>query len=100
MSAGDTWCLRPGQALQYRQWDDGQGDDEYVLYNDLSGDTHLLGGPAIEILLALARGPATRAALVALLQAEFDIDPDEVRFETGELLQLLQRLWLIAPSAC
>lgn len=95
MSAGATWCLRPEQALQYRQW-----DDEYVLYNDLSGDTHLLGGPAIEILLALARGPATRAALTALLQAEFDVDPQEAGFETGELLQLLQRLYLIAPAAC
>ncbi len=100
MSAGATWRLRPEQALQFRQWDDGQGNDEYVLYNDLSGDTHLLGGPAIEILLALARGPATRAALTAMLEAEFDVDPADAGFETGELLQLLQRLWLIVPSPC
>jgi PqqD family protein of HPr-rel-A system len=95
VNAGTAWRLRPGQALRHRQW-----DDEYVLYNDLSGDTHLLGGAAIEILLALARGPATDAALAALVEGEFDIDPADAAAETGELLALLQRLSLITPDAC
>lgn len=95
VNAGAAWRLRPEQALRYRQW-----DEEYVLYNDLSGDTHLLDGAAIEILLALARGPASGAALAALVEAEFDIDPAAVAMETGQLLELLQRLSLIAPAAC
>jgi PqqD family protein of HPr-rel-A system len=89
------WCLRPGQTLQYRQW-----DGECVLYNDLSGDTHLLGDGAIELLLALRRAPATKQALATVLQAEFDIDPAELVHETDTLLRDLQHLALIDRLAC
>lgn len=95
MSAVPTWRLQPGQTLQYRQW-----DGECVLYNDLSGDTHLLGDAAIEILLALRQGPATRDALAAVLDAEFDIDPAELGPETDHLLQHLERLHLVDSAAC
>lgn len=95
MAASETWRLRPGQTLQYRQW-----DGECVLYNDLSGDTHLLGDGAIELLLALRRGPATRAALAAVLQAEFDIDPAALDDETETLLQDLKHLYLVDTMAC
>lgn len=95
MAASETWRLRPGQTLQYRQW-----DGECVLYNDLSGDTHLLGDGAIELLLALRGGPATNEALAAVLQAGFDIDPSELDLETTTLLRDLQHLNLIEPRAC
>ena len=96
MGASETrWCLRPGQHLAYRQW-----DGEYVLYNDLSGDTHLLGDGAIELLLALRRGPATGAALAAVLQAEFDIDPAALDLETDTLLHDLKHLYLVDTMAC
>lgn len=45
-----------GQLLRSRQW-----GDEYVIYNDLSGDTHLVDDVAMEILLnlqAASRNPA------------------------------------------
>ena len=42
------WQIAPGQSLQHRHW--GQ---EYVLYNDLSGATHLLDELAMSLLLAL-----------------------------------------------
>ena len=73
MNAGTTWRLQPGQTLQHRQW-----DGECVLYNDLSGDTHLLGEAAVEILLALRRGPATRDALAAMLEADGHLDALEL----------------------
>jgi len=92
VTASETWCLRPGQTLQYRHW-----DDEYVLYNDLSGDTHLLGDAAIELLRVLQTGPASRQALAAVLEAQFDIDPLELDQETGELLRHLQHLYFIEP---
>ena len=96
MGASETrWCLRPGQHLAYRQW-----DGKCVLYNDLSGDTHLLGDGGIELLLALRQGPATRQALAAVLQAEFDIDADALERETGTLLDDLQHLYLIDTLAC
>jgi len=96
VGASETrWCLRPGQHLAYRQW-----DGKCVLYNDLSGDTHLLGDGGIELLLALRQGPATRQALAAVLQAEFDIDADALERETGTLLDDLQHLYLIDTLAC
>jgi len=81
--------------LQYRQW-----DGECVLYNDLSGDTHLLGDGAIELLLALRQAPATSEALAAVLQAEFDIDPAGLAHETDILLRDLHHLALIDTLAC
>jgi len=95
VGAGETWRLRPGQTLQYRGW-----DEEYVLYNDLSGDTHLLGDAAIEVLLTLNKGPASRQALVAMLETQFELDTLEADAETAALLQHLQRLYLVESAAC
>jgi PqqD family protein of HPr-rel-A system len=62
------WRLIPGQTLTYRGW-----DDEYVVYNELSGDTHLFGTDAMELLLQLRAGPADEDALARAL----DVLPDE-----------------------
>jgi PqqD family protein of HPr-rel-A system len=56
--------LTPGQLLRRREW-----DDEVVLYNNLSGDTHLLSGDAIALLLALQDGPYPAPVLADLLGA-------------------------------
>lgn len=52
------WRLKPGQALLSHGW-----DGEYVLYNELSGDTHLLTGMAFRPLRQLQATPNTTAAL-------------------------------------
>lgn len=57
-AAAGHWRLAPGQALAHRCW-----DGEYVVFNDLSGDTHLLAGDAFALLQSLARAPASEAAL-------------------------------------
>jgi len=88
------WRLRPGQTLQYRHW-----DDEYVLYNDLSGDTHLLDDAAIELLLALKQGPAAFSSLADALGATFDIGEADLPVETRALLDHLKHLHLI-DTAC
>ncbi|GGY25447.1 HPr-rel-A system PqqD family peptide chaperone [Pseudoduganella albidiflava] len=73
-----TWRLVPGQALLHRGW-----DGAFVLYNDLSGDTHLLSEEAMALLLALRDGDVTPEELAAL--------------ELAELLATLRRLDLIEP---
>jgi PqqD family protein of HPr-rel-A system len=109
VAVSETWSLRPGQTLQHRHW-----DGEYVLYNDLSGDTHLLGDAAIVVLQALRSGPATRAVLAAVLESEFEAgdDPDaesdtqsdhealDVEAEAEALLEHMKRLFLVDRSAC
>jgi hypothetical protein len=72
------WRVTPGQALHYHRW---AGDS--VLYNDISGATHLLTEDTLQLLLAL-KAQAVDAAELA--------DP-EVQ---GELLRL-QQLSLIEP---
>lgn len=75
-----VWRITPGQALRRREW---QG--EYVLYNDISGDTHLLDAGAIDLLLALQQAPTAESA---------PVDADD-----GALLAQLQALSLIEPLA-
>lgn len=71
-----------------------------MLYNDLSGDTHLLADGALHILLALQAGPATHSALAAGVRAEFDAEDGEVDDAmVAELLRELQALVLIERAA-
>lgn len=90
------WRITPGQTLRFRQF-----DDEFVLYNDLSGDTHLLGDSAMHILSVLQRGPASRAALAASLGAALDCLSDPAfGAEADALLAQLAGFFLIDESAC
>ena len=88
MSTAISWRLTPGQQLRRRQW-----DGECVLYNDLSGDTHLLGADALELLLALLAGPADADALARRLLAA-GLDGDEPA-EVDALLADLEGLALV-----
>lgn len=76
------WRLMPGLALRYRTWD----NETYVLYNNLSGDTHLTDAAAIEVLELLCRSPAAAQALVSELQ--LDDTPDSI----AQLNSLLDEL--------
>ena len=90
------WRITPGQALRFRQF-----DDEFVLFNDLSGDTHLLGDSAMHILSELQRGPATGQALLASLAAAHGCAPDAAfEAEAGVLLASLAGFFLIDEAAC
>lgn len=85
------WRVTPGQALRLRQFDDG-----CVLYNDLAGDTHLLGDDAIEILSMLQQGPACTAQLCQGLAGAMDC-PCDAAFAAGvdALLMQLSTYFLI-----
>jgi len=83
------WRLSPGQQLRHRVW-----DRECALYNDLSGDTHVLGSDALAVLLALRAGAAGLPALALVLRRTAD-DAALTR-----LLADLERLALIEASAC
>ena len=79
------WRLRAGQSLAHRGW-----DDEFLVYNDLSGDTHLLGLDAMRLLLHLQAAPADEDALARAL----DVEPED-RNELGVMLVELGALSLI-----
>lgn len=86
-----VWCIAPGQQLATWGW-----EDEFVLYNNLSGDTHLFGDDSIAVLDHLRQTPSTLNALVAAFSG--DIDPDDAAAlpETlTALLANLQNLFLV-----
>ncbi len=85
------WQLMPGQRLRLRDY-----GDQCVLYNDHSGDTHLLGASAAYLLELLAAGPRTQADLLAQLALAVDT-ASEASFETeaSALLAQLSGLFLI-----
>ena len=56
------WGIAPGQSLRHRGW-----QDEHVVYNDLSGDTHLLSSAAWELLAALQQQPLATLELAEQL---------------------------------
>jgi PqqD family protein of HPr-rel-A system len=90
------WRVIPGQALQYRVW-----DDEFVLYNNLSGDTHLLGANAIHVLLAMQHTAADEEALITSLCHSSGAERDEESLDqVAQLLADLQSLALIEPIVC
>jgi PqqD family protein of HPr-rel-A system len=79
------WRVREGQQLAHRCW-----DEECALYNDLSGDTHLIERPTLELLLDLAARPQ---ALAELAEAGYG---DEA--EIASVLRQLELLHLIDTS--
>lgn len=67
---GGSWRISKGARLHWRQW-----DDEFVVYNAASGDTHVLNIIAAEALRRL-HGLLTLEVLVAQLADAFGIEPD------------------------
>lgn len=88
------WRVSPGQALHHRAW-----DDEYVVFNNLSGDTHLLDDGAMQLLLAVAAMPADTASLAGRLRDSLGLDEQEIA-EIPAMLDGLRALSLIETAPC
>ena len=89
-----SWRALPGQALHHRAW-----DDEYVVFNNLSGDTHLLDAGAMHMLLAVAATPGDTASLAGRLAAALGLDEQEIQ-EIPAMLEDLRALSLIERVPC
>jgi len=94
MTSSPIWRLAPGQRLQHRCW-----EGECVLYNDLSGDTHLLDEFALAVLQQLAGAPQPVAGLAAAFESEGATPEDDAAlFDT--ILADLAALHLIDTLPC
>ena len=99
-----SWRLAPGQQLLHRCW-----DGECVLYNDLTGDTHLVDEFTLELLELLRTGPMPSALLAATLGADPPATPDRAGpgdaalppdEALDEVLADLAALYLIEAAPC
>jgi len=84
---------RPGPAvLHYRQW-----QDDVVLFNEVSGATHLLTLEALVVLQHIGAAPTPESALAAVLRERFEVDDATLTHDVAELLEQLSCLNLIEP---
>ena len=81
------WQVANPSQLQVRQW---PGEDEHVVFNERSGDLHLLNPAAAAVLERLAQAPASADELRASMN-----DADASALEA--VLDTLDKLGLIGP---
>jgi PqqD family protein of HPr-rel-A system len=67
-----VWRLTPTTALKWRRW-----DDEWVVYNEASGDTIQLDPFAAVTLMCLEAEPFELSSLVDQVAAELDVAAGE-----------------------
>ena len=86
------WRVLSEFSLHWQSW-----DDEFVVYNSGSGDTHLLDPVAAEALQNLEQESADLSELVARVAASLEIEPDtDFAAYLEQLLSDLYKLGLIA----
>lgn len=84
------WSLLKGARLHLRTW-----DEDTVVYNEASRDTHLLRPVDAAVLERLQKGPANIPELVDHVTKALGIeDDDELYFYVDELLEKLEKLAL------
>nr|WP_314623773.1 HPr-rel-A system PqqD family peptide chaperone [uncultured Noviherbaspirillum sp.] len=89
-----NWRLRTGQLLRTLA-----GDDESVVYNDRSGETHLLGAAAVGLLEHLRKGPADFSSMCLALETTWEFESAaELQRVVLVLTDELDALGLIEPS--
>jgi PqqD family protein of HPr-rel-A system len=93
------------QALYFHSW-----DNEYVVYNSLSGDTHILDLAAGQVLLKLQQSPTDAITLAKLVaptdqsksQAELELQIEHLLAElnTLNLIEKCQNTIIYNPPSC
>lgn len=91
---GTRWAVPEGNALTWRIW-----DDEFLVYNAASGETHHLNLLAGETLHSLEAEAAHGRELVHRLADQFEIAEDSPALQMiDRLIRELDELGLIAPT--
>jgi PqqD family protein of HPr-rel-A system len=90
-----VWRVPPGNMLAWQVW-----DDEFLVYNTASGQTHHLNFLAGEALRSLETEPGSASELVCRLADQFEIAQDSPPLQMIDgLIRQFDELGLIAPSA-
>jgi PqqD family protein of HPr-rel-A system len=96
-SAGEcrtVWTVPVENMLAWRVW-----DDEFLVYNAASGQTHHLNFSAGEALRSLEAKPGSASELVYRLADQFGIPEDSPPLQMiDSLIRQLDELGLITPS--
>jgi PqqD family protein of HPr-rel-A system len=72
MSLNQKWQVVADNELLFRSW-----NNEFVVYNGATGDTHLLGLVAAQVMLKLQQMPADSVNLAEWIAPLQQIEPDD-----------------------
>lgn len=89
-----AWRIRPGADLVWRSWD----EDEFLVFDAASGDTHLLNRVTATVFEILGREPLDDKGIGRELSRCLDIDPAVVEPHLARLLSHLARLGLVEST--
>ena len=88
------WQVASNQTLPMCCW-----DDETVVYNPLSGDTHLLDAATADILKLLQHAPLDQSGIMQALPAPWhDVSTTQIAPTVARLLAELDALALIEQT--
>jgi PqqD family protein of HPr-rel-A system len=68
-----------------------------VVFNEVSGATHLITLEALVVLQQMGAAPMSELALAAILRERFEVDEATLSDEVAQLLEQLSCLDLIEP---
>jgi PqqD family protein of HPr-rel-A system len=93
-AAPPRWALNQSASLSWQSF-----DDEFIVFNATSGDTHLLNRISAEALRCLAEYPATGAELSQRVAERLGLpDSEDTRRQIAELLGRFDELGLVEPG--
>ncbi len=87
------WRLPTGAQLLWRAW-----DDEVIVFNSASGQTHLLDALSGATLKELEDSPRTIAQLASQLADKFELDPQALSDRLGVICDQFDELGLAEPA--
>ncbi len=89
------WRLNPACLFHWRHW-----DQEYILFNAASGQTHFLNTLGADVLDWLGREPLYASELEQRLATQHNLTQDnDLRDFLADLLTSLDELGLIEPDS-
>jgi PqqD family protein of HPr-rel-A system len=94
MPLNPKWQVADENEFLFRSW-----GDEFVVYNGVTGDTHLLGLVAAQVMLKLQQTPADAVSLAEWVAPLLQIEPDdELVFAIEQILTDFDSLGIIEPT--
>ena len=89
-----VWQVSEGSRLLWKSW-----DDEYVVFDDGSGYTHVLDLVAGEVLKVLEEAPADPSQLTRRVASRLDLTPDpKLVGRVQETIRKFQEVGLVEPT--
>lgn len=88
-----VWRLPPKAKFLWRTW-----DDETVIFNSLSGQTHLLDALSAETLKEIERAPGTISQLACRLADAFHVPVEDLVPKLPEIVTRFDSLGLAEPD--